>query len=103
MRSLVPSLALEVAGLRRSVRVDGMPVDLSAIEFGILAALAREPGAVLTREALLDLVFGPGFADTPGLVDIRVADLRQKLGDDSDDQRLVETVGTLGYRLADIG
>lgn len=103
MRSPVPSLALEVDFLQRSVRVDGMPVDLSAIEFGILAALAREPGAIVTREALLDLVFGPGFVDDRDLVDVRVADLRQKLGDDSDDQHLVETVGTLGYRLADIG
>ena len=49
MRSPVPSLALEVDFLQRSVRVDGMPVDLTAIEFGILAALAREPGAVVTR------------------------------------------------------
>lgn len=103
MRSAIPSLALEVDFLQRSVRVDGTPVDLSATEFGILAALAREPGAVVTREALLDLVFGPGFVDAPDLVDIRVADLRRKLGDDTDDERLVETVGTLGYRLADVG
>ena len=103
MRSPVPSLALEVDFLQRSVRVEGMPVDLSAIEFGILAALAREPGAVVTREALLDLVFGPGFVDEQDLVDVRVADLREKLGDDPDDQRVVETVGALGYRLADLG
>ncbi len=70
MRTPVPSPALEVDLLQRTVRVDGTPVDLTAIEFGILAALAREPGAVVTRAALLDLVWGPGYVDEEDLVDI---------------------------------
>ena len=102
MRSPIPSLALEVDFLQRSVRVDGMPVDLTATEFGILAALAREPGIVVSRAALLDLVWGPGFADADDLVDLHVDGLRHKLGDGADHERMVETVGALGYRLASI-
>lgn len=102
MRTPVPSLALEIDFLRHSARVDGMPVDLTAIEFGLLAALAREPGVIVTRAALLDLVWGPGFADEDRLVDIHVADLREKLGDDADRQGFIETVGSFGYRLASI-
>jgi DNA-binding response OmpR family regulator len=102
MRSPVPSLALEVDFLRRDVRVDGIPVDLTAVEFGIIAALAREPGVVVSRRALLDLVWGPGFVDEDHLVDLHVAGLREKLGDDAERQGVVETVAAIGYRLASI-
>jgi DNA-binding response OmpR family regulator len=102
MRSPVPSLALEVDFLQRSVRVDGLPVDLTAIEFGILAALARDPGVVVTRAALLDLAWGPGFVDEDRLVDIHVAELRSKLDRHAERHSLVETVGDEGYRLAPI-
>jgi DNA-binding response OmpR family regulator len=98
MRSPVPSLALEVDVLRRTVRVDGLPIDLTAPEFGILAALAREPGTVVSRRALLDTVFGPGFVDDD-LVDLHVAKLREKLGSGAG-QGFIETVGAIGYRLA---
>ena len=83
-----------------------MAIDLTAIEFGILAALARDPGIVITRAALLELVWGPGFVDEEQLVDMHVAELRRKLGngidlgDDTDRERFVEAVGVLGYRLA---
>ena len=76
-----------------------MPVDLTAIEFDILAALAREPGILVDRAALLDLVWGPGFVGEDVLVDLRVAGLREKLRGDADGQDLVETVGDSGYRL----
>ena len=78
-----------------------MPVDLTAIEFDILAALAREPGALVTRAALLERVWGPGFVDEDDLVDLHVDDLREQLGN-TDRQELVETVGDSGYRLASI-
>jgi DNA-binding response OmpR family regulator len=99
VRTPVPSLALEVDFLRRGVRVDGMPVDLTAIEFDILAALAREPGVLIDRAALLDLVRGPGFVGEDVLVDLRIASLREKLGVGADGQDLVEMVGDSGYRL----
>ncbi len=102
MRTPVPSLALEVDFLQRSVRVDGVPVDLTAIEFDILAALAREPGVMVTRADLLERVWGRGFTDEDGVVDAHVADLREQLGRDGDRPEFVETVGDSGYRLASI-
>lgn len=99
MRSPNPSLALEVDFVRRAVRVDGQPVDLTAVEFDILASLAREPGSLVTRGAMLDLVWGTGFAEEEQLVELTMADLRAKL-DDGHRPSLIETVGVIGYRLA---
>jgi DNA-binding response OmpR family regulator len=100
MRSIVPRLALEVDFVRRSARVDGLPVDLTAIEFDILAALAREPGVLVARSSLLELVWGPGFLGDDYLVDLHVANLRDKLAGDVERGDLVEAVGVAGYRLA---
>ena len=82
-----------------SVRVDGTEVELTATEFGILTALARDPGVVLSRTALLDLVWGPEFVADDHLVDVHVANLRRKLGDDISAPRFIETVRAVGYRL----
>ena len=92
-----PGLDLDVA--RRTVRVDGRTVELTRTEFEILAALAREPGAVVERQALLASVWGPGYSDDH-LVDVHVANLRRKLGDSPEHPRFVETVRGVGYRLA---
>ena len=102
MRTPVPSLALEVDFLRRSVRVDGIPVDLTAIEFDILAALAREPGTLLTRADLLERVWGPAFVEEDDMVEAHVAGLRDRLRGAADRQDLVQSLGESGYRLASI-
>jgi DNA-binding response OmpR family regulator len=52
---------LELDVPRHTVRVDSMPVDLTATEFGILAALAGDPGVVVSRSSLLDTVWGPEY------------------------------------------
>jgi DNA-binding response OmpR family regulator len=87
--------------MRHEVRVDGDLVDLTATEFGIVAALARDPGVVVSRAALLDHVWGAEFVGDDHLVDVHVANLRRKLGDDPAAPRFVETVRTVGYRLRD--
>ncbi len=84
---------------RRSVRVDGVPVELTALEFNLLSRLAREPGIVVPRQAILELVWGPGYDSDDHLVDVHVANLRRKLGDDPARPRFVETVRGVGYRL----
>lgn len=84
---------------RRDIRVDGVSVELTSTEFGILAALARDPGVVLSRAALLDLVWGQEFIADDHLVDVHVANLRRKLGDDTSAPRYIETVRAVGYRL----
>ena len=95
-----PPRGLEVDTLRHSVRVEGVPIDLTATEFGILAALVRDPGFVVTRASLLDAVWGPEFEGEDHLVDVHVANLRHKLGDDAERPRFIETVRGFGYRLA---
>ena len=95
-----PPAALVVDEARHEVLVDGVPVDVTATEFGILAALARDPGVVITRAALLDRVWGTEFMGDDHLVDVHVANLRRKLGDDPEHPRFVVTVRGVGYRLA---
>jgi DNA-binding response OmpR family regulator len=95
-----PPAGLEFNERRHEVRVDGAAVELTAIEFGIFAALARDPGVVISRPALLDTVWGSELEGDDHLVDVHVANLRRKLGDDADRPRFVETVRGFGYRLA---
>lgn len=95
----VPS-GLEIDVSRHEVRVDGRPVELTATEFGIIAALARDPGVIVSRSALLDRVWGREFVGDDHLVDVHVANLRRKLGDDPAAPRFVETVRAVGYRLS---
>jgi DNA-binding response OmpR family regulator len=90
---------LEVDEARRSVRVDGSPVELTALEFNLLAVLAREPGVVRTRATLLEQVWGVEYAGDDHLLDVHIANLRRKLGDESAAPRFVETVRGVGYRL----
>jgi len=92
-------VGLELDEGRRVVRVDGAPVELTALEFNLLAAIAREPGIVVARQALLDALWGPGFDGDDHLVDVHIANLRRKLGDDPAAPRFVETVRGVGYRL----
>ncbi len=90
---------LEIDEGRRLVRVDGVPVDLTALEFNLLALLAREPGIVIQRHMLLDALWGPEFVGDDHLVDVHIANLRRKLGDEPASPRFVETVRGVGYRV----
>ena len=90
---------LEVDEGRRLVRVDGNPVELTALEFNLLAALTREPGIVVTRTRLLDQVWGTTFVVDDHIVDVHIANVRRKLGDDPANPRFVETVRGVGYRV----
>jgi len=90
---------LEIDEPRRSVRVDGVTVELTALEFDLLARLAREPGVVVDRAALLGQVWGDEFVADDHLVDVHVANLRRKLADDPARPRFIETVRGVGYRL----
>jgi len=89
---------LEVDPLAREVRRDGVPVELTPIEFGLLDALSEQPQLVFTREQLLERMWGPWFGDRH-VVDVHVANLRRKLGDDPRAGRYVRTVRGVGYRM----
>jgi len=93
----VGGLALDVDG--REVTVAGRPVALTRTEFDVLAALARDPGVVLTRAQLIETVWGPSWTGDEHLVDVHIGHLRRKLGDDATRGRYVRTVRGVGYRM----
>ena len=87
---------LRIEPRRREVAVGSRPVELRAREFDLLAALARDPGAVLSREALLEDVWGTDFSGETRTVDVHVSELRKKLRPDGP---TIESVRGIGYRL----
>jgi DNA-binding response OmpR family regulator len=86
---------------RRLVVVDGERVELTALEFNLLAALVREPGIVVSRTSLLEQAWGPEYVADDHLVDVHVANVRRKLGDDPANPRFIETVRGVGYRVVE--
>lgn len=94
-----PAPGLEMDELRRTVRVDGDPVELTTLEFDLLCVLARHPGLVVRRSWLLEQVWGPEFVGDDHLVDVHIANIRRKLGDLPSQPRFIVTVRGIGYRL----
>ncbi len=85
---------------RHSASVSGDPLDLTAQEFRLIVTLAEADGRVLSREQLLDAIYGQGEAIVlDRSVDALVKRLRQKLGDDPDEPRYVATIRGVGYRI----
>ena len=92
-------LVLDVPRMR-VVRGD-QPIDLTATEFALLAAMARHPGRVFTRSQLLDAIHGVAFEAYERAIDAHVKNLRRKLEPDPHAPRYLLTVYGVGYRLAD--
>jgi DNA-binding response OmpR family regulator len=86
---------VEVDLVRREARLDGEVVPLASKEFQLLQFLAERPGRALSRQQLLDGVWGPGWYGDDRTVDAHVRQLRKKLGD----ALPLGTVWGLGYRL----
>jgi len=86
-------------GSRRYALGDGRGGRLTPGECGLLIALARRPGNVLSREQLLDAVARRPEDVFERVVDVHVANLRRKVGDDAGQPWLIETVPLAGYRL----
>lgn len=84
----------------RVATVDGLPVDLTGIEFDLLHALMRRAGRVVPREALLDEAGRGDVAVGERTVDVHISHVRQKLGDDPKNPRWIKTVRGVGYVLA---
>jgi two-component system, OmpR family, response regulator MtrA len=94
------SRTIELDGLRvdlrsRSVTIDGSAIALRMLEFELLAELARSAGHVVSRDRLLERVWGVSFAGGTRTVDVHVAQLRKKLGRPD----LIQTVRGVGYRI----
>ncbi len=87
---------LEIDETAHLVQVDAVPVHLTPNEFKLLASLARRPGQTLTREVLMDELYGAGPAGVDRSIDSHIKNLRHKL----ESARLsIETVYGIGYRL----
>jgi DNA-binding response OmpR family regulator len=89
-------LGVDVAA--RVVTVAERQVELTAIEFDLLAALVRDPGVVVTRQQLLDAVWGVDFFGDDHVLDVHVGNLRRKLSPDDPAAAPVETVRGVGFR-----
>jgi len=84
---------------RREVSLAGQPIELTPTEFELLACLADHAGLALSREQLLDRVWGADYYGDVRVVDVHIRHLREKLGESGD--RYVRTVRGVGYKLAD--
>ncbi len=97
---------LEVGELRidfpkRSVRIRGREATLTFVEFEILAALARAPGRVFTRDMLLARIWGDSDYRDPRTIDVHIRHLREKTERDPKDPEYLFTVRGVGYRFRD--
>ena len=81
----------------RRVTMDGHPIELTAVEFDLLKVLAEGRGRVLTREQLLEAVWGGTYYGEMRVVDVHLGHIRQKLGS----QHIIATVRGVGYRFED--
>ena len=79
-----------------TVCVSGQPVQLTLKEYQLLTLLMKNQGAVLTRDVLLENIWGYGSESETRTVDVHIRTLRQKLGDGG---ALIETVRGVGYRM----
>jgi two-component system, OmpR family, response regulator len=86
---------------RRTVEVRGEAVQLTFVEFELLALLASEPGVVFTRRQLLERIRGSADYREPRTIDVHVRHLREKIERDSGDPELILTVRGAGYRFRD--
>ena len=88
---------------RHDVTIAGRPIQLTHVEFRLLQAILEADGRVLSRDQLLDAVWGAEQSEVlDRTVDVHIRRLRDKLGDDPDAPRWVMTVRGAGYRAAPV-
>lgn len=86
---------------RRTVQVSGQPIDLTPMEFELLAALMRNAGRPLSRSQLLDATQGDAYAGYERTIDAHIKNLRRKIEPDPATPRLILTVFGVGYKFSD--
>jgi DNA-binding response OmpR family regulator len=100
-RHIIPTITIddiEIDVLNRHVRAGGSVVHLSATEQSVLYVLASRTGRVVTRDEILDAIWGADFATGSNVVDRHIRSLRAKLHDDDQHPRFIATVRGEGYR-----
>jgi DNA-binding response OmpR family regulator len=94
---------IEIDFERRAVTARGELARLTYVEFELLATLARAPGRVMTREMLLEQVWGDSAYRDPRTIDVHVRHLREKLERDPRQPEYLLTVRGVGYRFRELG
>jgi DNA-binding response OmpR family regulator len=90
--------AVELHPDSREVFVKGEPVELTRREFDLLCCLMEHRGKVLSRNALLNMVWGYDYAGETNTVDVYIRFLRSKI-DEKNGARLIETIRGVGYTI----
>lgn len=98
---VVEAGALRIDRSRRRVSVAATDVELTALEFELLSALASQPGRVFSRRQLLERVWGWDWFGDERVVDVHIRNLRRALGDDAAEPTWIETVRGVGYRFVE--
>jgi DNA-binding response OmpR family regulator len=93
--------ALLIDHARHEATLAGAPLGLTILEYDLLGTLAAHPGRAFTRAQLLDRVWGADYFGDDHVVDVHIANLRKKLGDDPAQAQFIVTVRGVGYRFGD--
>ena len=96
-RSVLSFKHIRIDAGAHTVSVDDVPIELTSIEFDLLHALAENRGRVLSREQLLEKIWGGEYFGEMRVIDVHLGHVRQKLGNES----LIATVRGVGYRFED--
>lgn len=104
-RAEIQVLVLQLGSLvidlgKKTATRDGRPLELTKTEYALLALLAKNAGRAVSRERILDVVWGYTRFPTTRTVDTHVWRLRKKIGDDGDEPRWIKRVQGEGYCLA---
>ena len=92
---------LRIDPLKRTVTVDGEPVELTFVEYELLLAMAGSPGRVWSRDQLLGQVWGSSDYRDPRTVDVHIRHLREKIEKEPASPEYLLTVRGVGYRFRD--
>ncbi len=96
---LLSIASIEMDPGRREVRVEGQSVRLTTTEFDLLKCFMKHPGQVLSRDAIMDMLRGVGYAAYDRSIDVHVKNLRAKIEEDSRQPKRIKTVWGTGYML----
>lgn len=86
---------------KRLVRVDGKDIHLTQIEYKIVAFLARNPGRVMTYDAIMIHVWGPYLTEDNKILRVNMANIRRKLEKNPAEPQYIQTEIGVGYRIAE--
>lgn len=93
---------LTIDTARHEASLAGEPLKLTNLEYALLSVLASAPGRVFTRGQLLERVWGNDYFGDDHVIDVHIANLRKKLGDDPAQPKFIITVRGVGYRFGDV-